>query len=435
MATTVLNHAGISRSIQGLCTQPAIKQGSRDISSTSLPSLSGRRSGSVLKYKQFRVRSQPRRMVTSMVAVPLRPSEMPSSEGPSEDFDASAPPPFTLQDIKNAIPKQCWEKNPWKSMSYVVRDVAIVFGLAAGAAAINAWPLWPLYWIAQGTMFWALFVVGHDCGHGSFSSSKKLNDFIGHLTHSSILVPYHGWRVSHRTHHGNHGHVENDESWHPLTESQYKGLDFWARVGRTTLPWAMFAYPFYLWRRSPGKDGSHFDPDSDLFNSGERNDVLTSTACWFAMVGILAACTVKLGPLMMFNLYVVPYWINVVWLDLVTYLHHHGYDEKVPWFRGSEWNYMRGGLSTIDRDYGVINNIHHDIGTHVVHHLFPQIPHYNLIEATEAVKPIMGKYYREPEKSGFLPFHLLRHLIKSFKSDHFVANEGNVVYYQKDPSR
>lgn len=30
-----------------------------------------------------------------------------------------------------------------------------------------------------------------------------------------------GWRISHRTHHGNHGHVENDESWYPMTESQY----------------------------------------------------------------------------------------------------------------------------------------------------------------------------------------------------------------------
>jgi hypothetical protein len=73
--------------------------------------------------------------------------------------------------------------------------------------------------------------------------------------------------------------------------------------------------------------------------------------------------------------------VNVVWLDVVTYLHHHGYEKKVPWYRGMEWNYMRGGLSTIDRDYGWFNNIHHDIGTHVVHHLFPQIPHYHLIEA------------------------------------------------------
>ena len=33
---------------------------------------------------------------------------------------------------------------------------------------------------------------------------------------------------------------------------------------------------------------------------------------------------------------------------------------------------MRGGLSTLDHDYGIFNKIHHDIGTHVVHHLFPQ---------------------------------------------------------------
>ena len=51
-----------------------------------------------------------------------------------------------------------------------------------------------------------------------------------------------------------------------------------------------------------------------------------------------------------------------------------------------EWSYFRGGLSTIDRDYGIFNKIHHDIGTHVVHHLFPQMPHYNLTEATE-VRP------------------------------------------------
>lgn len=61
-------------------------------------------------------------------------------------------------------------------------------------------------------------------GHGSFSSNKKLNDFVGNLTHSSILVPYHGWRISHRTHHANHAHVENDESWYPTTESRFKSL-------------------------------------------------------------------------------------------------------------------------------------------------------------------------------------------------------------------
>ncbi len=65
--------------------------------------------------------------------------------------------------------------------------------------------------------------------------------------------------------------------------------------------------------------------------------VLTTNAYMLGMLAILAACTVKLGPLAMFNLYLIPYWINVVWLDIVTYLHHHGshdVNEKMPWYRG-----------------------------------------------------------------------------------------------------
>ncbi|KAJ7535469.1 hypothetical protein O6H91_12G035300 [Diphasiastrum complanatum] len=337
-----------------------------------------------------KLNANPRRLkCVARVATPLKPSPAPEMEQ-DEDFDASALPPFTLADIRAAIPKHCWEKNTWKSMSYVARDVAIVLGLAAAATHVNSWFLWPVYWLVQGTMFWALFVLGHDCGHGSFSQKKKINSLIGHLTHSSILVPYHGWRISHRTHHQNHGHVENDESWHPVSEKVFKSMDYLARFGRFKLPWAMLAYPIYLWGRSPGKQGSHYDPGSPLFVPSERKDVITSTVCWGAMVALLAGLTVAAGPVWMFKLYFMPYWINVIWLDLVTYLHHHGYEKKVPWYRGKEWNYMRGGLSTIDRDYGLFNNIHHDIGTHVVHHLFPQIPHYHLIEATEAVKPILG---------------------------------------------
>ena len=68
---------------------------------------------------------------------------------------------------------------------------------------------------------------------------------------SAILVPYHAWRISHRTHHANHGHVENDESWHPTTESLYEKMDPTERMGRLSLPFAMMAYPFYLVRPSP----------------------------------------------------------------------------------------------------------------------------------------------------------------------------------------
>eukprot|EP00249_Psilotum_nudum_P007847 c20865_g1_i2 orf=272-1615(+) len=347
------------------------------------------------------------------------------------EFDRSAPPPFSLADIKAAIPKYCWVKDTNKSLSYFFRDVALVFGLATAAASVDNWLVWPLYWLAQGTMFWALFVLGHDCGHGSFSSSKTLNAVIGHLTHSFILVPYHGWRISHRTHHQNHGHAEKDESWHPLTESQYRSLDPLTRWTRFTVL-SMFAYPVYLWVRSPGKSGSHFHPSSPLFAPSEKKDVLMSSVAWGAMASLVTCLTVVMGPPWMFKLYFIPYLVNIIWLDVVTYLHHHGQDSRIPWYRGKEWNYMRGGLSTIDRDYGWFNNIHHDIGTHVVHHLFPQIPHYHLVEATEAVKPILGQYYREPKKSGPFPIHLLKPLLQSLSQDHYVKDEGEVLFYQTD---
>ncbi|XVF19853.1 hypothetical protein REPUB_Repub11eG0146700 [Reevesia pubescens] len=349
------------------------------------------------------------------------------------DFDPSALPPFRIADIRAAIPKHCWIKNPWRSMSYVFRDVNMVFALVAAAVYFNSWFFWPIYWVAQGTMFWALFVLGHDCGHGSFSDYPILNSVLGHILHSSILVPYHGWRISHRTHHQNHGNVEKDESWVPLPEKIYKNLGIRTRVLKFTIPFPLFAYPIYLWKRSPGKEGSHFNPYSNLFTPQERKLVMTSTACWTAMALLLAYLSFAFGPSQMFKLYGIPYATFVIWLDSVTYLHHHGHEQKLPWYRGKEWSYLRGGLTTIDRDYGLFNNIHHDIGTHVIHHLFPQIPHYHLVEATKAAKPVIGKYYREPKKSGPIPFHLIKNLVTSLRQDHYVSNNGDIVYYRTDP--
>ncbi|MFN9960840.1 MAG: fatty acid desaturase, partial [bacterium] len=97
------------------------------------------------------------------------------------------------------------------------------------------------------------------------------------------------------------------------------------------------------------------------------------------------------GWMWLLKYYAVPYVVFVIWLDLVTYLHHTEHD--LPWYRGDNWNFLKGAISTIDRDYGIFNHIHHDIGTHVAHHIFLNMPHYILLKATEAIKPVMGEYY------------------------------------------
>ena len=57
----------------------------------------------------------------------------------SPQVDLSEAPPFTLADLKNAIPAHCYKKNTVRSVMYMVRDVAIVLGMAAAAYTVNSW--------------------------------------------------------------------------------------------------------------------------------------------------------------------------------------------------------------------------------------------------------------------------------------------------------
>ncbi|MFQ4138322.1 fatty acid desaturase [Nodosilinea sp. PGN35] len=332
---------------------------------------------------------------------------------------------FTLQDLKAAIPARCFQPSTLRSLAYFVLDLGIIAALYAVAHAIDTWLFFPVFWLAQGTMFWALFVVGHDCGHGSFSRHRWLNTLVGHLAHTPILVPYHGWRISHRTHHANTGNIDTDESWYPVDESTYRAMPWPQKLVR--FYGALFAYPFYLFFRSSGRSGSHFMPGSDLFRPSERRDVLVSTLCWSAMILFLVWLGLTQGLLFLATYYVAPYLVFVAWLDFVTFLHHT--EPDIPWYRGDEWYFLKGALSTIDRDYGWVSPIHHNIGTHVAHHIFLGIPHYHLKTATAAIKPILGDHYRCSEEPVWKSF------ARSFWACHYVADQGSKVYYQPHPSR
>jgi len=74
-------------------------------------------------------------------------------------------------------------------------------------------------------------------------------------------------------------------------------------------------------------------------------------------------------------------------------LHHT--DETVPHYDHRTWTWVRGALGTIDRNYpDFINALHFDIGsTHVLHHLFHEMPHYNALVANEYLKDKLGPLY------------------------------------------
>jgi len=328
--------------------------------------------------------------------------------------------PRTLVELRDAIPSHCFRPSTGRSLLYLGLDLGMLAALYAASSRVGGWLWTPPLIFLQGTIFWALFVIGHDCGHGSFSRRPAWNAWVGHLLHTPLLVPYHAWRLSHRAHHRHTGDVERDEAWPPLTRAQLRAAP--ARVRFLRLHGFLLVFPLYLLRNGPGRRGSHFDPDGPLFRDRERAAVRRSVRACAAMSVALLAAAGAFGPEAVVRHWLAPYLVFCGWAALVTYLHHTAAD--VPWFRGAGWSYLRGSLSTVDRRYGPFERLHHDAGCHVVHHLFPRIPHYRLREAAEAIAPLLGRHYRRAEDPVW------RALLRAARDCQVIAERGDRVFYE-----
>lgn len=339
-------------------------------------------------------------------------------------MSAPASRAISMAELRAAVPQRCFEPTLARSFRYLAVDLAALVAVSALLARAESIALLAPLWFLQGTLFWALFVIGHDCGHGAFSGRPRLDATVGHLLHTPLVVPFHAWRLSHRLHHGHAGDIGRDEGWFPLTEAQWRALPPTVRALRSRL--LLLVFPLYLLRRTPERAGSHFDPSADLFPDRERDRVRTSVRLCAAMALALLAAAIAFGPWLVLKHWLVPYLVFCGWLDLVTYLQHT--DASLPWYRGEEWSWLRGALSTVDRRYGIFETLHHDAGCHVVHHLFPTIPHYRLREAAAAVRPLLGVHYRDAQTG------IGRAFLDATRECQVVPTEGGVVYYERLPA-
>lgn len=86
---------------------------------------------------------------------------------------------------------------------------------------------------------------------------------------------------------------------------------------------------------------------------------------------------------------------------------------------------MRGAAATIDREMGFIGRhlLHGIIETHVLHHYISTIPFYHADEASDAIRPVMGKHYRSDTKDG--PWGFIRALWTVPRRCHWVEPSAN----------
>jgi len=239
-------------------------------------------------------------------------------------------------------------------------------------------------------------------------------------------------------HHKGTAHMDRDQVFLPALRSKIiqttKNKDIAELVADSPLAnvigiilMGLIGWPGYLILNAAGQDygrrTNHFEPDSPIFKKDQSFDVIISDV-GLAVVGCVIfylSWTFSFLDVVMF--YFIPYlWVNF-WLVSITYLQHT--HKAIPHYRNEEWSFIRGALATVDRDYGLLNHVfHHIADTHVCHHLFSTMPHYNAAKATVHLKKFLGKYYNE-DKTPFV-----KALWQSWTTCHYVDDEGDVVFYR-----
>ncbi len=251
--------------------------------------------------------------------------------------------------------------------------------------------LWVLAWAALHFGFWwlslllavpaagflvRLFMIQHDCGHGSFFRHRQANDWVGRVIGVVTLTPYDYWRRTHAIHHASAGHLERRGigDVDTLTVREYLSLSFWGRFRYRAYrnPLVMFvigpAYLFILRYRLP----------VGLFFSGWQ-PWLSTMATNIAIAAVAAGLIWLMGiwPFLFVELPIILLAGSVgVWL---FYVQHQF--EMTFWALEAGWSFEEAALhgsSHYDLP-GILRWFTANIGVHHVHHLCSRIPYYRLL--------------------------------------------------------
>jgi len=233
-------------------------------------------------------------------------------------------PPFTLKDVKDAIPAHCFKPTLHESFGHLALDLLQFAAAIAAVLFVHEYVkdyfvprmlLWTAYWAFQGVTGTGIWVIAHECGHGGFSTNQTINDIVGFILHSAFYVPYFSWQRSHSNHHHYTNNINKDEVFVPVKHdgkvrvhsAQEKNpvLVFLHLVGVLIFGWPLYlTFNMTAHEPNPGEEtsNSHFKPSSNIFNAKDRPYVFLSVAGLVAWTGILVYLGSVFGYLLVFML-------------------------------------------------------------------------------------------------------------------------------------
>ena len=264
-----------------------------------------------------------------------------------------------------------------------VLEISLTFAILVASTAGMMYGL-PRGWYASlllmpfaGFMVTRLFTIQHDCGHGSYFTSRRVNNIVGTVLGMFTLAPYHYWKKTHTVHHAFSGNLDRRGvgDFDTLTVKEYQALPplrkAWYRIYRhpafvlIIAPFMLFGVKFRL-------------PLDNPFHTVKIWSGIMATNIGIAAVfaGVVYFC----GWHAFWTVYQPVVWLGSA-LGVAGFYIHHQYEDTY-WNSADEWTYFDAGMhgSSYFEFPAVINWAVNNINLHHIHHLNGNVPSYRLRE-------------------------------------------------------
>ena len=235
------------------------------------------------------------------------------------------------------------------------------------------------YWLTAGLILLAsgflvrLFIIFHDCGHGSFFRSKKASRIVGSFFGILAFTPYDKWHNQHMKHHATVGNLDKrgvGDVW-TMTKEEFLASD-----KQTKFKYKMYRNPFIMFGLGP----------LAVFLVTNRFTYKWMTKkekqnIWFTnliLVAIFIGIGFFIGFFTFLILQVLVLYIAAIAGFWLFYLQHQY--EDVSWFRQEDWDFKTVALKGYSyiKFPKILQWFSGNIGFHHIHHMNARIPNYNL---------------------------------------------------------
>jgi omega-6 fatty acid desaturase (delta-12 desaturase) len=231
-----------------------------------------------------------------------------------------------------------------------------------------------------------IFILFHDCVHGSLFKSQKANTYFGYIFGLLVFTCYEDWRFSHLRHHATYSNLDErgfGDIW-TMTRSEYeksskKDRSIY-RLYRNPLVLVGLGslFLFLVINRFPTR----------TVTRKVKTSVLLTNLVILAMV-LGAGWAIGFGTYFMIQIPVLALaGAAGIWLFYVQHQFSSGY-----WARGTEWEPYRAAMegSSFYKLPALLRWFSGSIGYHHIHHLNPVIPNYNLKKCYDSVPAVQVK--------------------------------------------